>query len=1403
MSSVKTYRNYFHINESYFPAVNEDIIKNQPDVWKSYFPHESFIKLLNQTKSVLTNEQRMSIWVEGAYGTGKSHAVLTLKKLLDCSNEELKEYFDKYHNVFGSNDLYNEFFNLKNQDKKILTVHRYGSSDIRNDKILMESVQDSIISALQQNGYSYLGQVGIKQAVIDWLSVENNKNYFNNIIQSSKYRLRFGGVDADTILGQLKTYNDNKAILELIEKISTLGEEEGIKPFILKKEDLKTWILDVIEQNKIKAILFIWDEFSDYFNINKANLSGFQFLAEMSETFPFYFAIVTHKSDIFFENSKDDVKTKINGRFIAPHCSIELPDNMAFILTAHAMQKVDDKATLDEWNMVVDSLYDLTHSSRKEVLNTAKLNDNELKGVLPIHPYAALVLKHIASAFDSNQRSMFDFIKNDRGSEIKGFQWFIDNYGPEDDQALLTVDLLWDFFYEKGKDQLAPQIRMILDVFNRTESHMLSEKHKRVLKTILLLQSINEKVGDSVALFVPNAKNLALAFEGTDITASNASAIATNLIKEQIIFERPMGGGQMKFSALVSSGNAEEIAKEKDNLIKSITTNKLIEEGLFVEDFKLPRNLELRYPNVRHLTYETIKMELNRIKDDSANHPTRLYAVYTFARNEEECNRIRAEIQRFLDTGFDKVVFIDYSANYLNSDLFNQYIDNMANCNYQKNKDLHQSRTFDKNAKDALRKWKLNIKNSTPKIYNLQNQLGMICNSESEVFTILKEFDKELFPSSLETNVTVIDNMYAANNFKQGAECGITGEIKGTFKSNNENTKLEKQFSGVWNVDRYWENRPNELLSKVKIAVEKVITANMDKSTRVSIADIYEVLQEEPFGFMPCNLTAFVLGFVLKEYANDSYNWSDDLTTSPMSVEKLKEMVDEILKQQLTPSNKYKNKYIVAMSPQQREFNKNTAYAFAINESLCSSVEHTKSLILSQMTNYDFPIWTLNYINLKTSNSKETVTKLINLYVELANNTSNRSETDIALEIGQMFIQFPTLKDDLKSLLLKENFAIGMAEYLKVYKNGELLNLAKSINDTGSFISEIRNKFSEASNWVWNKDTVDKKIDETITEYAIVFESNKYIVKTSSYKNCINEWVNKCNNFKVSYNTIKHDLNNLSDFLSLLYQICCNNSLYDSNDKQKFLNCLLSQYNEFSDFSSNQIDLLKKTTSYSLDGLTDNDIEEIANKYLFGSFVKENSIYQRNIENGVKDYKANMAKYQLLALWREKTNTDSPKHWSEKFNMPILCMIPSDEQDSVRDIFEIVNNPLKDKSEIDYAINFIQTSQLINKLNDENLRNESFRKVILKQFSKLIDNLDDLKNQLKTKFASIHPYHWIGNLAIEEFVRDFAYQKYNNGGSDKVNAIIDTMDSEQLKRYLKSLIKENMIVGIEIMNDKK
>lgn len=110
-----------------------------------------------------------------------------------------------------------------------------------------------------------------------------------------------------------------------------------------------------------------------------------------------------------------------------------------------AMEKNTDPAVVEDWELAIDDLEDRTKESRKLVKSIARISDKEMKGILPIHPYAALLLKHISSAFDSNQRSMFDFIKNDRGDEIKGFQWFIDNFGPEDDNPLLTVDMLWEF----------------------------------------------------------------------------------------------------------------------------------------------------------------------------------------------------------------------------------------------------------------------------------------------------------------------------------------------------------------------------------------------------------------------------------------------------------------------------------------------------------------------------------------------------------------------------------------------------------------------------------------------------------------------------------------------------------------------------------------------------------------------------------------------------------------------------------------------------------------------------------------------------------------------------------------------------------------------------------------------
>ena len=470
------YLHYFDIDEEFFSAVNQQLIDEGKVDWHKFFPHETFVKLLKDTVSVLT-KQHLSIWVEGGYGTGKSYAVLTLKKLLEANEEETRAYFQRYN---LDHDLLNKFLNVKSQGQKIVTVHRYGAQSILNEQDLVLAVQESIRQALIDNNVEYLGEASLKDSVITWLSNAANKMYFNTIIKD-EFPTEFGGDDVDRILEKLRAYEKDQLIV-LMNTIFKVARKKGIHAMTLDKEGMVKWIQDVIKANNLKAIVFIWDEFTKYFENNMSDLTSFQRLAELSETDPFYLVIVTHKSEgIFAENDNDK---KLLGRFVSPTCLIELPDTMAFRLMGEAMEKTKDPIALEEWGEMLHDLFNRTQDSRQLVLKQLQKKDpkftmDDMAKILPMHPYAALLLKHLSAQFASNQRSMFDFIKNDKGDDIHGFQWYIKNYGPEDDYPLLTIDMLWNFFYENGKEQLSSDVRNILNHYNSAHPDQLLEQQRK------------------------------------------------------------------------------------------------------------------------------------------------------------------------------------------------------------------------------------------------------------------------------------------------------------------------------------------------------------------------------------------------------------------------------------------------------------------------------------------------------------------------------------------------------------------------------------------------------------------------------------------------------------------------------------------------------------------------------------------------------------------------------------------------------------------------------------------------------------------------------------------------------------------------------------------------------------
>lgn len=1390
------YKDYFDIDPDYFPAVNPDVIKSNPELWKKFYPHETFIKLIKDIVSVLNRQQKQNIWVEGAYGTGKSHAVLTLKHLLDSTEQETKEYFETFN---LDQDLLKKFLYVKSEGK-IITVHRYASSSIKGDNDLFIAIQESIEQALRDAGIDNAAHGAMKDAVVKYLSDEYNKQYFNGLV-TGPYASLFGGSDADKIIKDLQEYTED-ALRELMRKIFKVANERQIRAFTLDDKGLCEWIRETIRQNKLNAIVFIWDEFTEYFQNNMTALTGFQTMLELSETEHFCFIPVTHKSEALF-SAQDTMKNKILGRFVRPRCVIELPENMAFQLMGAAMQKNSDPVIYQEWTEeILPDLCDRTVNSRVIVGKQTKLNDEQMRGILPIHPYAASLLKHISTSFDSNQRSMFDFIKNDRGDDTHAFQWFIKNCGPLDDNPLLTIDMLWNFFYDMGKESLALSIRQILDNYPRLSRANLLEDEKRVLKAVLLFQAISFEVRDSVDLFLANEKNLNSAFEGSDLEGK-ASHIAEKLVRDKILYKKIVGKNDV-YSVLIGEMSEDQIEKHKKKYLTK-TTSSLITDGALDEAIELPAALKLRYKLV-YAGITDFEQTTKKCMNEAERDGKHLYGVVTFAKDSSERLALSQKITTKLNENPDTpVIFIDCSKTLLGEEQFAERVEFKAKADYHSGKDKDQSTQNSNYANDVLKNWRKNIKDGEFVYYSKVRLNGETLATEDALMDELCAYNRKIFTNGLEC-YNVIANMWTLNAARQGAECGLKEEIAGTFRSSNPNTKLEVALNGAWKVQDYWTSSPSLNISAIKARLEELMRTKLRRDGRISIRTIFETLSEAPYGFMPCNLSAFILGFLLKEYCGGKYTWSDDTTSDELTVDKMKEMIHEILQQEKTPNPRYRDKYIVTMPQEVKAFIDITSKAFGISKSQCTSVEAARERVRAKMRELSFPIWTLDYIieGESIDTDVEVVKRLVELYGFLANNVkeeTDMSENDIAIEIGKISLKNASAISDLEKLFTAEKCQIGIKAFLDVYKDGELIKLANAVNDGNQYINVLRSKFAvDAANWVWRKGTAEAVIDSVILEYQIIEESNKCVGTSKSYKDALRAWSGKANNMRLSFSAIKNDVDDLDVLLGYIYEICTTDQLQEQH-KQAFLDSMKIFGAKFVDFYNNrQNDVFKKVCDFELTGLSDADKDKVYGAMPMGCFTKDKVGYSNLVAQMVEEQKKGLNSMKLRNIWREKTNTSSPYQWSEQFSMPIFAMLAEQEVTVCRKIFATINSNKADAKDISDAITYLENAKFFDFLSDASQRDKMFVKNIIRDNAVMLSNIAEVKDYLRSHVTDV-PYYWFGSPSVQSTLNKMAEAKYNKDGYEIAFQKIDQMSAEDVKKYLKDLIKNNKNVGVEIIKN--
>ena len=1379
----KKYCEYFDVNESYFPCIDESAI-NAGAPWETTYPHETFIDLLNSAENMLVGTTNLSIWINGSYGTGKSQCAYALKKILEVPNDELRAYWDRYEPLKKNKALLEKLIGHKEQG--VLTAYRYASGSITSPQLLFLAVQESIRAALDAVPGSYKGENTLKESVIAWLTDSSHNAFVNSLLQKPEWVSEFSQSSADEIINSLRKRSD---VSSLMESIFKMAEKEGITALSLTADSLCAWIKDIVAQNHTKVVL-IWDEFSGFFRQNRNSLDEFQKIVALCQETHFYFVIVTHPitSIAGASISKDDPMSVVQQRY--KQIEITLPPNIAFELIGHAFSVIP--AAKDQWEVMTGDLNSKISASKIAVMKAAVVkSDSVMQHMLPIHPMAALVLKNIASAFQSNQRSMFDFIKTPKDLDVHAFQWFIQNTRPDSDRSLLTVDMLWDFFYEKGKDYLTSDIKLILDTYPQQTN--LTEKEKVVLKTILIMQAVDQRLGGTIPVLKATDQNLSYAFEGDwDVYENECKSIARALVKKGVLIQTPIADGKQVYSAAVLAGDGAKIDRLKDEVRKNGTITKLVEEGTqLASALSLTPPLRLRYAvntdtgalPVVTVTNFVKMMDQLKVKDTSWH----FFAVLALARTDEEAQTFRNMIKKTIGNAeYKTILVIDALSSPLGLELFEEYVSYSAMSMYYNGNNNQQSKDNARKAREVLdRTWRDRIHDGSFIVWSYANQDGEKATGANAVHTIMQtvvlnrynhvpDFTKGLTESQLKNTQT-----------KQVAKYGFgLSDVKGLI-AGCEKTVLGK----VWNRDTYWSDQEleKEPISIIKRSVDKLIHEAFRENGRISIDEICELL-ETAYGFAPCNLTAFVLGFLLKEYKGDPFRSQDsEGLRESMTPDKLSEMIGNYY------SKKAKTTYIVSLTPEEKSFYELTEKAWCITPNTCTSPTQASSLIQAKMRDFVYPVWTLEEVD------NTGVYDIVKKYIALIQSDGKAAHT-IAIEIGKIGMQRSSCGDHLQALLTADNCLNGMSLFIQHFEGGKLSTLAKEIGASDHVLSDIKKLFSVKHAAQWIASTGEDEIRKLTVEYSFVKVTNALLnVSKDSKEGAFKSWRELLKFLGLSCESIQAKYPALNNLFTLLLKIVNYEDILPDN--MKMLRDELTIHNtEMHDLLSSPLNSFIDLYAPYLTGFSHEECEIIKNSITEDMFVLSATKGNAVVKKAADDYRKGQVKDQLFRLWSERTGgTKSPKHWSEHYKTPILCCIDPEIYGEAKKAFAVLNSSQHSESEIKMALEFCEGADFFDVIADSDYRNKCFMEQIVGCYSKLLPDITAIRSALED--TDIAPYDWADDPRIKAKIKNMASVEYNAGGSDAAINTIESMPIDQLKTWLKQLAVSDMELGVKIISN--
>lgn len=1390
---ARLYKDYIKVDPNFIPVFSKNSDKIYPDKWQSFYPHNSFKDILNKVVDTLEkgNETKdHSIWMSGAYGTGKTYASFVVKHILEDDIASIEPYF-------VANNMQALLARVKGirAKGKILVVQKSASAGIDKQNKLFNAIIESVKEALKAGGYKYSGSKSLLDKVITTLKDPNSS--FNFIGTFNKYRAKFTEYNSPQgVIRDLEELDlDEK--LELLDTIVEVADLESFT-WALSPEEVINWLEDVRKGNDIYSIMFIWDEFTEYFRNNQNHITGLQEVAMADSRINFYFFLITHSAvgQLILDQQARKI---IEARFKLTR--IELEESTAFKLLGQAIRHEPDLST--EWGKIVDELWYGVKRSSVDIIKSKDISikDSDFKELLPLHPYAAYLLKIIAKDISSNQRTIFQFLSGDYSDDDRiNFKSFIEHNSCEFGKwNYLTADYLWDYFFTINNVDLDNTFTAAISHYNNYVALCQSDNQKKILKVTLLLAALQSKNGaesrsGATSLMRPTLANIRACFAGTPLESSVDQEL--NYFTAKGIIGKIEDTREVLFVMNSAAIDSERMDSIIEDVTRTIPFEKLVADRTYGISDQFEPNDFLKYRLRIGIATPT---NMRQVAEHLANCGENIIpTIYLYAKNETEQGKIKDSIKQFYDRISNGIV-VDFSATPFTDASYKKFVESKAKEKYfsSQSNQKSQCELAQRVAKDIVKEWTKKLIATTLAIYTSVDKRDTITGG-SNLRKKFHEINAEIFSCGLET-ISQNDRLFAESGFKDTVAQMAMGKIAVT--GNYSYVKMisnRLESDGIWSTPKYFEVKPEHAVSRMKIAINEIVEKEFENSRMVSITDIWRGLKKPPFGLLANTGSVFLLGFLLAEYADSSYYKKDTYNTIPLNYTNLCELIYAVVK----GLPKAEEQYIVKQTKEHEVFCQKTGEIFKIAKGKRLSVDDIAKNIKIYLTNNNYPMWSLEYYikeEMYEHEMKDELVTLTELFCEFVSPEANigREKTKVAEDIYRIYVDNTGIDDVYCEILKPQNMRLGMENYIAQYKP-DLTQTASALRiESKEYLSLLSEKLSADSSYLWQKGDTNHQIDNLYIDLRLIYVINRLLTtKQKTYREIRTALTEKLNNVKIPI-SILYELR--PSLKVVLEQLCVIKEGQVSN-KAEMVRVIDTSGDEFNEFFNNQFEVFSMALSKYVDSkITTDEADHLYNNTEAGTLFKQVDQFTIYMKRELDRYRKNRKILKMSEAWERVTGTQSPYEWSKINGIPILCLF-SDTQKMAQSVFAALNKELTfvSERELDKAIAFINGNALAI-LKDKNKCDRLFIEYFCAEYSYVVESVDGLRDKIRT-LTSNSVYEWffyrdLFRQEIIQYAKEIYELKYRSQVKDKLR----NLTAVEAQELLNELIENEPLLGINVL----